>query len=494
MTTYAQSHTTDVPGPHLTELAIGGSWVAPATHETVDVVSPTTEEVVAKVAAISIADADRAVAAARKAFDEGPWPRLSAQERADAVARLCDAFEKRLPELNLAWAIESGAPLAHGEMMNDGAAVAVWRHAVALTPGLPWEEDRGDAIVRREPHGTVLGILTYNGPVVLMGMKVLPALLAGCPVVVKHAPESQLTSRILADAAHEASLPEGVLSFLPAGTEVTQHLVAHPGIDLVAVTGGTAIGVDIVKRTADRLARTVLELGGKSPAIIAEDADLDAVMESLGEGANGFCGQICVSLSRILAPRSRYDEVVDRLVGYYSSLTLGDPLDRSVQRGPLAVERARLRSEAAVESAVEQGARIATGGKRPAHLQRGWFYEPTVLAGVTNDMSVARNEIFGPVTSVIAYDGVEDAVRIANDTEFGLAASIYSASTESALGIARRIRSGTVAVNTAGMSLTQPFGGMKCSGWGRECGAEGILEFTDVKQILVAGGASFLSS
>ncbi len=483
---------TTSPGPHLSELSIGGGWTDPATDMAIDVVSPTTEEVVARVAAPSPLDADRAVAAARRAFDSGPWPRMTPTERAAAVERLCDAFEKRLGELNVAWAVETGAPLAHGELMNDGAAVAVWRHAIDLAPTLPWEEDRGDSLVRREATGTVLAILTYNGPVVLMGMKVIPALLAGCPVIVKHAPESQLTSRILADAAHEAGLPDGVLSFLPAGTEVTQYLVGHDGIDLVTVTGGTAIGVDIVKRTSDRLARTVLELGGKSPAILADDVDLDVVMESLAEGASSFLGQICVSLSRILVARPRYDEVVGRLADYYSGLTIGDPMDRTVQRGPLAVERARTRTEAAVDAARAEGARVVVGGKRPAHLDRGWFYEPTLLADVTNDMSVARQEIFGPVTTVIPFDDVEEAVQIANSTQFGLAASVYAASTPAALDIARRIRSGTVAVNTAGMSLTQPFGGVKCSGWGRECGAEGILEFTDIKQILVAGGASFL--
>lgn len=486
--------TVEIPAGHFGELSIGGGWVTPATSETFDVVNPATEEVIARVAAPSTKDADRAVAAARRAFDEGPWPWLAPGERAEAVVRLCDAFERRLSELNLAWALESGAPLAHGELMNDGAGVAVWRHAVGLAPDLPWEEDRGDALVRREPVGTVLAVLTYNGPVVLMGMKVVPALLAGCPVIVKHAPESQLTARILADAAHEAGLPEGVLSFLPASTEVTQYLVGHDGVDLVTVTGGVPIGVDVVQRTSSRLARTILELGGKSPAILADDVDLDVVMESLAEGASSFLGQICVSLSRIVAPRSRYDEVVGALASYYSGLRIGDPLDRGVQRGPLAVERARQRTETVVETARQAGARVVVGGKRPAHLEQGWFYEPTLLADVSNDMAVARQEIFGPVTSVIPYDDIEDAVRIANDTQYGLAASVYAASTGAALDIARRIRSGTVAVNTAGMSLTQPFGGVRCSGWGRECGAEGILEFTDIKQILVAGGASFLQS
>jgi acyl-CoA reductase-like NAD-dependent aldehyde dehydrogenase len=307
-------------------------------------------------------------------------------------------------------------------------------------------------------------------------------------VIIKHAPESPLTSRLIAQAVHDADFPEGVVSVLAADTTVTQHLVGSRDIDMVALTGGTAIGVDVVKRTADRLARTALELGGKSPAIITEDVDIDEVVETLAEGASGFLGQVCVSLSRILAPRSRYDEVVDALAQYYSSLKVGDPFDVTTDRGPLAVERARDRTEHYVALALDQGAEVVTGGRRPPGLDRGWYYEPTLLRSVNNQMTVAREEIFGPVTAVIPYQGIDEAVKIANDSPFGLAASVYCNDQQLAMRIARQIQAGSVAINMAGVSLTQPFGGYKQSGWGRECGAEGILEFTQIKQIVSGGG------
>jgi len=482
----------DIEIPGLRQQFIGGRWRDSAAPRMVAVISPSTEEVVTQVAAPSTEDADLAVAEARAAFDMGPWPLMSIEDRVKVCARLCDALEACLDDMNRAWAFESGATIAHGEMINSGAAVAVWRNALAVAPGLPWEEQRGDALLLREPIGTVLGILTFNGPVVLMGMKIIPALLAGCTVVVKHAPESPLTSRLIAEAVRAADFPEGVVSVLAADTEVTRHLVAHGDIDMVALTGGTAIGVDVVKRTADRLARTALELGGKSPAIITEDVDVDEVVATLAEGASGFLGQVCVSLSRILAPRSRYEEIVAALAAYYSKLRVGDPFDPNTDRGPLAVARARDRVERYVAIAIEQGAKVATGGRRPPALERGWYYEPTLLTAVDNRMTVAREEIFGPVTAVIPYNGIDEAVQIANDSPFGLAASVYSKDQDQAMRIARQIRAGSVAINTAGVSLTQPFGGYKQSGWGRECGPEGILEFTQIKQVLLGG--SYLNS
>jgi aldehyde dehydrogenase (NAD+) len=483
----ANTLTLDVEVPGQDKLMIAGEWVAPATGTSAEVISPSTEDVIATVADPSTEDADRAVAAARAAFDDGPWPRMSMQERVDACTRLCDELERRLPAMNRAWAHESGAPIAHGEMINDGAGVMVWRQTLDIALTLDFEEQREDAVILRDPVGVVLAILTYNGPVVLMGMKVIPAMLAGCPVIVKHAPESALTARLIADAAVDAELPSGVLSVLPAGTEVTQHLVGHPGVDMVTLTGGTAIGVDVVKRTADRLARTLLELGGKSPAILLEDVDLDAAMETLVPGASGFMGQVCLSLSRVLAPRERYQEVVDALASRYAALRIGDPFDPDTERGPLAVKRARDRTERYVEGAIADGAEVAAGGKRPAGLDRGYYYEPTVLAGVTNEMTVARDEIFGPVTVVIPYEDADEAVRIANDSRYGLASSIYGADTDLAMAIARRIQTGAVAINVAGISLGQPFGGVKQSGWGKECGAEGVLEFTSVKQVITGG-------
>lgn len=485
----------DTPVPGTDKLFIAGSWVEPATDATVDVVMPSTGEVVATVAAPAPADADAAVAAARTAFDEGPWPRMSVTERAEVCSRFADELEKRLDTMNRLWTYESGYPAAHGEMINSGAGRMIWRSAIEKAPTLAWEERRTtastDVLIQRQPVGTVLGILTYNGPVVLLGMKIIPALLAGNTVVIKPAPDSQLTTRVVAEAARAANFPTGVVSVLAAGLETSRHLTAHPGIDMIHMTGGGPVAVDIVERAAPRLARTALELGGKSPAIIAEDADLDSVMATLAPGAIGGMGQVCVALSRILAPRSRYDEIVDRLAAEFGRMTVGDPFEPGTVLGPLANERALTRTETMLSKALEEGARLVCGGKRPAHLDPGGFYfEPTLLADVTNDMYIAQEEVFGPVTTVIPYDGIDDAVRIANDTRFGLAASVYAGDANSALEIAKRIRSGGVAINLAGVSLTEPFGGVKQSGWGRECGAEGIFEFTDIKQILISGSYS----
>jgi aldehyde dehydrogenase (NAD+) len=486
------AHRIDFELPHPNEVCIAGQWRQPAEPGLIDVIDPTTEQVLAQVARPGTAEADAAVRAARDAFDRGPWPRMTPEQRVAVARRFTEAMERALADLNKAWALEAGPTIAHAEIINNGAGALTWNTALSLAPGLPWEEQRGDAIIRREPVGVVLAILTSNGPTVLMGMKVIPALLAGCPVIVKHSPETQLSAHIIAELAAQTGFPPGVLSFLPADTEVTQYLVGHDGIDLVSVTGSQAIAVDIAQRTAKRLARTVMELGGKSPAILADDVNLETVVPELAEGAQAFNGQVCVALSRILVPRSRYRETIDAFVGYLSSLKLGDPLDSGSARGPLSAARAVDRVDGYVRGAVAEGAKIACGGKRPEGIPTGYFYEPTLIYDVTPQMRVAREEVFGPVTVLIPYDTLDEAVEIANDTDYGLAASVYSADGDVALNLARRIRSGTVGINIAGMSLGQPFGGVKKSGWGRECGAEGILEFTDVKQMLLAGGASYL--
>ena len=482
--------TFDLPEPR--KVMVGGTWRQPATDELIDVVDPTTEQVLVQVSRPTAGDADDAVTVARAAFDHGPWPRMSPEERVEVVERFTNLLEDRIEDLNVAWALESGPTIAHARIINNGAATMTWKLAQQIAPTLPWEEDRGDAVIRREASGTVLAILTNNGPTVLIGMKVVPALLAGCPVIVKHAPDSQLSAHIIAQAAVEADFPEGVLSFLPADTEVTQYLVGHDGIDVVTVTGSQAIATDIIVRTAPRLARTIMELGGKSPAILVDDVDLEQVVPGLAEGAQAFNGQVCVALSRILVPRSRYQETIEAFQRYFATFVLGDPLDPRSTRGPLSVARALDRVQGFVSEALADGAKLACGGKRPENLEQGYFYEPTVLYDVTPEMRVAKEEVFGPVTVLIAYDTIDEAIEIANSTDYGLAASVFTKDEELAVELARRIRSGTVGVNIAGMSLGQPFGGVKKSGWGRECGPEGILEFTDIKQMLLPTGGSYL--
>jgi len=480
------SHSLDVSVPGLDQLFVGGRWVDAVDSARTPVVSPATEDVLAQVAMPGISHADECADAAHRAFYEGPWSNTSVDERIAACETLCTALESRLVPLNRAWTLESGPTLAHSEIINSVVGQSVWRQMLDFAAGIDWEENRDGATVIREPIGTVLSIMTFNGPVILMGMKVIPALLAGCTVVAKFAPESQLTSRLIAEAVEEADLPEGVLSILAADTPVTQHLVSHDKIDMVSLTGGTAIGVDIVKRTADRLARTIMELGGKSPAILLEDVDLDQAFDTLIGGSTGFMGQVCVSLSRVLAPRSRYDEVVEALAERYRAIRLGDPLSDNVDQGPISVERGRDRVESYVAGATREGAQVAAGGQRPDGFERGWWYEPTLLANVDNQMTIAREEVFGPVTAVIAYDDDADAVAIANDSDFGLAASVYTSDTDRGWEIARQLQSGTVAINMAGISFAAPFGGYKKSGWGKECGPEGILAFTQTKQVVSA--------
>lgn len=495
MTSSTASPTTlDVEIPHLDQIFLAGQWVDSKGSEQMDVVMPSTGEVIATVPSPTPEDADIAVAAARKAFDEGPWPTMTPDERATVCRRLADELESRLDDLNRAWQFESGYTKAHGEMINSGAGTAIWGHAINTAPGLPWEETRTNAtskvLLERRPIGTVLAILTYNGPVPLMGMKVIPGLLAGCPVVIKFAPESQLTSRLIADAVEAAGFPEGVVSVLTAGLETSRYLVGHPGIDMVHITGGTSIAIDVVEQTAKRLARTALELGGKSPAIILDDANIDEVLQTLVPGATGGLGQVCVALSRILIQRDSYDEVVGKLAAAFEAIKVGDPFDPENDLGPLATKRTMDRTQKMLDRALEQGAKIVAGGGRPDGLDRGYYFAPTLLRDVTNDMDIAREEVFGPITVAIPYDDEEDAIRIANDSDFGLAGSVYSADFDKALAVARRIHSGGVAINSAGISLTEPFGGVKQSGWGRECGAEGILEFTEIKQILLSGSYS----
>jgi len=480
--------------PELDRLFIAGAWTRPDTGACIDVVNPATEEVVVRVAAPSASDADRAVAAAREAFDRGPWPRMTVPERVATCSRMADRLEANREAIARAWTIESGAPVRFSDMMLDVAA-GIWRHVFNLAPHLSFEEVRtsegSEVLIRREPVGTVLAILTYNGPINLLGMKVFPALIAGCPVVIKSAPESQLTMRLVAESAREAGFPDGVLSVLAGDAEVSKHLVGHPGIDMVAMTGGTEVAMDVVRRSAAHLARTALELGGKSPAIITQSANLEEALPSLVPGATAYSGQVCVALSRILAPRSRYEEVVATLAKAWQAIRVGDPLDTETEVGPLATRRALARTERFVASAVAEGARIVVGGERPAEYERGWYYQPTLLRDVANSMEVAQQEVFGPVTCVIEYEDHDDAIRIANDTKFGLADSVYSDDPEEAVDIARQIRAGSVAINTAGVSMTEPFGGMKQSGWGRECGPEGVFEFTQLKQIVLSSSLGF---
>jgi aldehyde dehydrogenase (NAD+) len=474
------------------ELYIGGQWVAPSDSEKITVLNSATEEVIGSVPAPTTDDVDRAVAAARKAFDEGPWPQLTVQERAAYLVKIGEALTARNAELADVITQQVGSPKMFSLMGQAPGGAAWFYYYAAIADSVPWTETREGfggpphATLVREPMGVVAAIAPWNGPLYLCCSKLAPALLAGCTVVLKPAPETPLDAYLLADAVHEAGLPEGVVSILPAGREIGEHLIRSEGIDKISFTGSTAVGRHIATVAGERLIPYALELGGKSAAIITEDAEPEQTLPALVPGAIMNNGQACAALTRILVPRSREEEWVGALAAAFSSMKVGDPRDESVAVGPLVAERQRDRVEGYLKLAQEEGGTFATGGGRPAGLDRGWFIEPTIITGLTNESRVAREEIFGPVVTVIPYDTEEDAIRIANDSEYGLACGVFTADPERGRRIASKVRAGTCSVNGFFLDLAKPFGGFKASGIGKEGGPEGLFEYTELKSLTVA--------
>ena len=469
-------------------LFLDGRWVPPATGRRIEVVNATTEESLGSVPEAGEEDVDRAVSAAREAFEHSPWGSATPAERADVLSRFADALEKRSSELTRTVSLQNGMPLSLSEQFEGGYAVALLRYYAALATSTEFEERRPsplgfDTLIRRSPVGVVGAIVPWNYPVVLAITKIAPALAAGCTVVLKPSPGTVLDSFLLAEAAEEAGVPAGVLNWVPGGRELGAYLVSHPGVDKIAFTGSTAAGRLIAERCGRLMRPVSLELGGKSAAVVLDDADLDKVTEGLYFASLANNGQTCMACTRILAPRSRYDEVVDALAGWLSGLQVGDPLEPSTQVGPLASAEHRDRVEGYIAKGLGEGARLVSGGGRPAGFDRGWFVEPTLFADVDNAATIAQEEIFGPVLSVIPYDGDEDAVRIANESEYGLGGSVWSADAARATAVARDVQTGTIGVNGYVIDLNAPFGGVKASGIGREFGPEALAGYLQLKSI-----------
>jgi betaine-aldehyde dehydrogenase len=473
--------------PHTDELFIGSRWVQPASAERAEVVSPFTAEVVRTLPRPTVADADAAVAGATAAFDG--WNGLPLIERHHVLSRFGAELDKRLDEINRLWALEAGMPVRNGQDLTSSAS-ELWNRALDESLTAPWVETRhtsmGDVEVRHEGVGPTVGIVAFNGPHMQFALAIIPALLAGNTMIIKLPPENRLLGYLFADAADHAEFPPGVLSILAGDADVSRHLVEHPDVAAVHFTGGTEVGAAVMKSCADRIANVVLELGGKSASIVAADADLDVAIPALVDSMALYSGQICVAMTRLLVARDIHDEVVERLVEGLRGLRTGDPADPATTWGPLAAERFRERAEGYIERAVAAGATVAHGGSRPAD-QTGYFLDPTLLTGVTNDMEVAQNEIFGPVFCVIPFDTLDDAVRIANDSRYGLSGSIFTTDHEAGVDVARRVRSGVFVVNATFPCLAAPFGGMKQSGFGREGGPEGLFALTQLKTVTLPG-------
>lgn len=471
-------------------LFIGNEWVEPSTDAVIEVISPITEDVYARTPDAAPADIDRAVTAARNAFESGPWASATPDERADAIAALSQALQKRAADIADVVTRENGTPAQQSIMTQVYAATMVLDTYADIARSYTWEDDRTGALgqkvrVRRAPVGVCAGITPWNVPLFIMAMKLGPCLASGSTMVLKPAPETALDPYLLAEAVLDAGLPPGVINIVAASREASEYLVGHPGIDKVSFTGSTTTGQRIGAICGGQIKRVTLELGGKSAAIVLDDVDLEASLPNLLMSGLMNNGQACAAQTRILAPRSRYREIVDAMAAGVAAMPLGDPTDPATAIGPVVAERQRDKIVGLLEAGRAEGAKAAIGGGRPGHLPKGWYIEPTVFYDVDNSMRIAREEIFGPVLSVIPYDTEEEAIAIANDSDFGLSGSVWTSDLDHAATIAARLRTGTVPINSAMLlDFRSPFGGFKQSGIGRELGPEGLDAYVEYQSII----------
>jgi acyl-CoA reductase-like NAD-dependent aldehyde dehydrogenase len=477
---------------HPSKFFIGGQWADPSSGAKIRVTNSATEELFLHVAEAKDADIERAVAAAREAFDKGPWPRMSHDERAKYMHAMAAELEE-LAELHARiWTTEAGALHTFTRARCTGISSEYLSYADLASTFAFQEKHKprsgGEvALLVREPVGVVAAILPWNAAPGAIASKVGPALIAGCTVIVKAAPEAPGAAYVLAQACEAAGFPPGVVNILTAEREASETLVRHPDVDKIAFTGSTATGRRIASICAERIARCTLELGGKSPAIVLDDYDIATAAQRIASRATFLTGQVCASLTRIIVSRKRHDDLVEALSAEFEKVLVGDPFDPATHMGPLAMRRQLERVQGYIAKGKAEGATLATGGGRPAHLDRGYFIEPTVFGNVDNRYTIAREEIFGPVLSVIPVDSEDKAVDTANDTIYGLNASVFTNDLERAYAVARRIRSGTVGQNGMRNEGSIAFGGFKQSGIGREGGTEGLRAYLETKVIVLDG-------
>lgn len=470
---------------------IDGEWVD--SDSSYEIVNPADESLVATAAKGTVDHADRAVAAARASFESGVWRDMAPGERSQIMLRIAGRLAEELEHLAVLEAHSNGATIRQAGGFHVGLAVAHFQHFAQMAGTYEFNEPQPQTEVPtlaantivKEPIGVCAGIIPWNFPLLLAVWKLGPGLAAGNSMVLKPDEKTPLTLLEFCRIADECGLPKGVLNVVTGdGVEVGARLASHPDVDKIAFTGSTAVGREIMRLASETIKRVTLELGGKGPVIVLDDADIDTAVDAALFGCWLYSGQACESGTRLLLPRALHDTFVEKMVARAQTLTQGDPMDLATDLGPVVSAKQRDRILGYIESAREEGATIAFGGGQPAGLDKGFWVEPTIITGVRNDMRVAQEEIFGPVLSVIVYDDEEEALRIANDTIYGLGAAVWSTDTQHALAIAKRIRAGTVWINDAHMvNCGLPFGGYKQSGLGRELGPRAIDEYVEEKNV-----------
>jgi aldehyde dehydrogenase (NAD+) len=465
------------------KLFVGGEWVDPAGDGTIDVVNPSTEEVIGSIPEGTPEDVDRAAKAAREAFET--WSKTTPAERAPYLAAIGAALNERGDEIAGLVATELGMPLKLARMIQAGLPAMTFSSMPEVMEHVEWEIEIGNSLVVRDPVGVVGAITPWNYPLHQIALKVAPALAAGCTVVLKPSEVVPLNAFVLADIIEGAGLPPGVFNLVTGfGPEVGEAIVRHPEVDMVSFTGSVRTGRRVSELASEHVKPVTLELGGKSPNVILDDADLEqAVADGVGKCFLNS-GQTCSALTRMIVPRDKLEEAEGIAAAAAGKFAIGDPFDEGTRLGPVVSETQLERVRGYIEKGIEEGARLVTGGaEAPANPGRGYFVQPTVFSDVSPDMTIAQEEIFGPVLVIIPHDGEDDAVRIANDSEYGLAGGVWSGDEERAKSVARRLRTGQIEINGGAFNPMAPFGGYKQSGHGREGGPFGIEEYLTAKSL-----------
>jgi aldehyde dehydrogenase (NAD+) len=472
-----------------TDLLIGGRWATDPNRGSIEVENPSTQEIIARIPQATRADVDRAVDMAVELHRSEAWSRTSLSERAELLNAIADEIDRRAPEIQELYVKDQGGVAAFAAFPPMAAAMAFRDNAQlasSLDLGLTRRDTSGGSVyLSREPVGPVATIVPWNAPMLLAPVKIAPALLAGCPVIVKISPETPLGPLVLAEVFAEVGVPEGLISFLPGGKALGQYLISRPGIAHISFTGSTAAGQQVMKTAAEHMARLTLELGGKSAALVLDDADPAEFAPVLAAGSVVQSGQVCTTQSRILVPEARKAEWVAALTREFESLKVGDPADPGTQVGPLVSQAQVERVESYVQGARQEGATVLAGGTRPqgSEFEAGHWFLPTLVTDTRPDMKIYREEVFGPVIVIEGYEDLDAGIAAANDSDYGLGAGVYTPDIDRAVELALRIESGTVSINSSGPSFTAPFGGVKMSGFGREGGIEGVEAMLETKQI-----------